>query len=67
VAVPVDMDADANPIGEPFALFSTNLRDADYDVSNDGQRFLINRRLDREPVHSLVLIQNWAAGLTPAE
>ena len=57
------MDADANPIGEPFVLFTTTLRLDDYDVSKDGQRFLINRRLDREPVHELVLIQNWAAGL----
>lgn len=67
MAVPIDMDADANPIGKPVAPFKTNLRNDDYDVSKDGQRFLLNRRLDRAPVHSLVLIQNWTAGLTPAQ
>ena len=60
MAVPVDMDAESNPIGEPVPLFKANLRLDDFDVMKDGQRFLLNRRLDREPVHELVLIQGWA-------
>jgi len=64
MAVSVDLDAaDRSPVSEPVALFFTNLRRNDYDVTNDGQRFLLNRRLDAAEQTSIVLIQNWVAGL----
>jgi Tol biopolymer transport system component len=62
MAVAVDLDAvEKAPIGTPQALFSPRLRRTNYDVSADGQSFLLNQRLDPESVSSLVLIQNWTA------
>jgi hypothetical protein len=44
-------------------LFAAHVRDNAYDVSHDGQRFLLNQRLDPESVTSMVVMQNWADGL----
>ena len=47
----------------PEVLFTTNLRHEHYDVTKDGQRFLLNRRLDSGAQTSIVLVQNWLTGL----
>jgi Tol biopolymer transport system component len=58
MAVPVTMDSDRDPVGKPVKLFSPRLRRAYFDVSADGERFLLTRRVDPE-VSSITLIQNW--------
>jgi len=64
MAVPVGMDAtDSAPVGKPQVLFPANARHNAYDVSHDGQRFLLNQRLDPESVTSMVVMQNWSDGL----
>jgi hypothetical protein len=68
MSVPVNMNAtDMAPIGEPTVLFSTRLRDDDYDVTSDGQRFLVNQRLDPKSTKSLVFVQNWPGRIADAE
>ena len=62
MAVPVDMDSERDPVGQPQKLFSPRLRRDLYDVGPDGERFLLNQRIDLE-VTSVMLIQNWAEGL----
>jgi hypothetical protein len=34
-----------------------------YDVSADGQRFLVNTLVDQAPPAPITLVFNWAAGL----
>ncbi len=41
-------------------LFSPRLREDYFDVSADGQRFLLVERIDPD-LRSIALIQNWAA------
>jgi serine/threonine protein kinase len=68
MSVPVDMGAtDTAPIGEPTKLFSARLRDGEYDVTSDGQRFLVNQRLDPKSTKSLVFVQNWPGRIADAE
>jgi hypothetical protein len=62
MGVPVDMDSERDSVGQPQKLFSPRLRRNHYDVGPDGERFLLNQRIDPE-VTSVVLIQNWAEGL----
>ncbi len=50
------MDSDRAPIGTPAKLFSARLRS--YDVSVDGQRFLLNQRIEVD-VSEMILLQNW--------
>lgn len=59
MAVPIEMESDRNPIGKPVRLFSPRLREAYFDASADGQRFLLVERIDPD-VRSITLIQNWA-------
>jgi Tol biopolymer transport system component len=50
-------------IGTPQALFVTPFKNASgwrYDVSPDGQRFLVNRPVDEES-SPITLVQNWTA------
>lgn len=56
--------------GVPTALFQTRIRQAisgaelfSYDVSADGQRFLVNTKADEPNTAPLFIIQNWAAEL----
>lgn len=68
MSVPVDMDAtDSAPIGEPVVLFSARIRYGDYDVTADGQRFIITKRLDPESTKSLMLVSNWPGRIADAE
>ena len=60
MAVPIDMDSDREPIGNPQKLFSPTLRLGYFDASADGQRFLLVERIDPD-VRSITLVQNWAA------
>jgi hypothetical protein len=50
--------------GTPHALFATSLKNASgskYDVSADGQRFLLNRPIGEESSPPITLVQNWMA------
>ena len=56
--------SDRPQIGDPSLLFPARLRDiggwsANFDVSPDGQRFLLNRIVEDPTSEPLVLIQNW--------
>jgi Tol biopolymer transport system component len=64
MAVPIDMASDRAPIGEPQRLFHPRLHRDQYDISVDGERFLLVQRIDVE-VSSVVLVQNWAPAATP--
>ncbi len=51
-------------IGAPVALFPARLRtlggyNPQFGVSRDGQRFLVNRVVDRAPTAPITLIQHW--------
>jgi hypothetical protein len=62
VAVPV-AGAETLDLGAPVTLFNARLEDAtdrQYDISLDGQRFLLNRRLTIDDA-PLVVVQNWSA------
>jgi hypothetical protein len=53
--------------GTPQALFATSLKNASgpqYDVSSDGQRFLLNRPIGEESSPPITLVQNWTVLLT---
>ncbi len=59
--------ADGLQVGQPRALFQTNIIQVveaytQFDVSPDGSRFLINTRIehDRQPIS---IIENWISGL----
>jgi Tol biopolymer transport system component len=48
--------------GAPVALFDAPLRQhptTQYDVSHDGRRFLLNRRVDSATGEPIALLQNW--------
>ena len=64
MTVPVSLDPSFRA-GTPRLMFEAHLRftgrlGTEYDVSPDGQRFLINRRLVDTTSQPLVLIQNWS-------
>jgi serine/threonine protein kinase len=59
MAVPMAMDSATSPIGTPKKLFSPRLRRDYFDVSPDGQRFLLIERIDPQ-VSSITLVQGWA-------
>ena len=65
MAVSVSAMADGQPIGPPRELFSGRFLQAgllqNYDVTANGQRFLMVQTLDPtpEPQTELVLVQNW--------
>ena len=54
--------------GIPKALFKTNLRPppgGQFDVTPDGERFLVNLRPSDQLSDPMTLVQNWAAGRKP--
>jgi Tol biopolymer transport system component len=59
MAVPLAMDSESSPVGTPQKLFSPRLRRDYFDVTADGQRFLLTERID-PVVGSVTLIQGWA-------
>jgi len=63
MAVPV-MSGEALQPGAPVALFEARLKDdpdRHYDVSADGQRFLLTTPLGDESAPPITLVQNWTA------
>jgi len=65
-AVPVAWESGRPLPGEPQALFRVRTRmyrtHGQFDVSPDGQSFLVNRLVIEGGDEPLVLVQNWAAG-----
>lgn len=69
MAAPVTTGANFDA-GTPVALFQANPREQvatseqlTYDVSKDGQRFLINTQVKQGETMPMSVIQNWAAKL----
>ncbi len=62
VAVPVGVEGGAFKAGAPAPLFKVELSGNDYDVSADGQRFLINTTAGVPPT-PLTVKTGWAAAL----
>jgi hypothetical protein len=69
MAVPVKEGAAFNP-GSPFALFQADQRalvatseHVAYDMTQDGQRFLINTRVKSGEIPPMSVMLNWDAGL----
>jgi len=67
MAVPVKTDSNFEA-GAPVALFQTHTRQQisfmdvfSYDVTGDGQRFLINTKVDDPGAAPLSIILNWAS------
>jgi len=64
VAVPVTWENGRPRPGRPEVLFQARLREEqDFDVSADGQRFVLNRVLPVDFTRPYVLQQNWTEGL----
>ena len=74
MAVPMRVSSGRQPLqaGEPVRLFRTSIvgsgapRDSlkqQYDVSADGQRFLVNITTDTVSLSPITIIQNWMAVL----
>jgi hypothetical protein len=69
MSAPVTYDRAGPHVGESRALFRAPLRpivrlDAySYDVSPDGQRFLMNTLVEQRTHESLALVVNWVARL----
>lgn len=62
----------APAVGIPEVLFVTRIRQSSempnqYDVSRDGQRFLINSTIEEGESLSVTLIVNWLEGLQQAD
>ena len=65
IAVPVTIGSSFES-GTPAALFDAHIKndpDRHYDVSADGERFLIVTPLAEETSPPITLVQNWTAGL----
>ena len=69
VAVPVKEGANFDP-GAPVALFQANQRarvatseQVEYDVTQDGQRFLINTHVKSGEIQPMTVVLNWDAEL----
>jgi hypothetical protein len=75
MAAPVTYAADRSAIdvGEPIALFAAGIGgaspvlSADYGVSADGQRFLLNRLLPDASATPVRVVLNWDAEAAAAE
>jgi Tol biopolymer transport system component len=69
MAVPVTVGEHFDS-GTPVALFQTNVREqiagselVSYDVTRDGQRFLINTQLEKAETKPMMVILNWRVDL----
>ena len=69
VAVPVKVGSNFDP-GAPVALFQANQRarvatseQVEYDVTQDGQRFLINTHVTSGEIQPMTVVLNWDAEL----
>jgi len=67
MAAAVDGRGSAFEVGAVRPLFDVAGADVltSYDVSADGQRFLINMPVERPPSLSITLVVNWPALLEP--
>jgi hypothetical protein len=70
MATPVTTGANFEP-GTPMSLFQANPREQvatseqlTYNVSKDGQRFLINTQVKQGETAPMSVIQNWAAKMS---
>ena len=66
-AVPLRADSDLHP-GKSSSLFSVrtlapSVYRANYDVTKDGRRFLVNTIAGDAPPHSISVLLNWPAAL----
>ena len=67
MAVAIDQDSESLEVGRTKALFPTQTtrtfepRFGAYDVSNDGQRFLVNTLVETPRVAAITLVTNWTA------
>jgi dipeptidyl aminopeptidase/acylaminoacyl peptidase len=66
MAVPIALEKSAIAVGSPHVLFQARFRGnaAPYDVTADGQRFLVNRTVEDSGPAPLTLLVNWPALLT---
>jgi serine/threonine protein kinase len=69
MAVPVTAGTNFDA-GAPVALFQANSRElvatselVSYDITKDGQRFLINTQIEKAEMQPMMMILNWAAEL----
>lgn len=68
MAAPVALSADRVDVGAAQPLFEvsrTGIQKSIYDVSSDGQRFLVNIADVQGQTNPITLIVNWTAGLKP--
>ena len=63
MAIALDFPGDTPKLGTPKALFQTRVVTGDYDVTADGQKFLINSPPAEEDSEPITLYSNWAAAL----
>jgi eukaryotic-like serine/threonine-protein kinase len=71
IAVPIKLGATTVDPGIPVPLFQTRIEGAggaadifhQYDVSADGQRFLVNDLEESVPAPPITVVVNWTAGL----
>jgi len=68
MAAPVAAVGATFEVGPPRSLFQTRIKSAsfdffNYDVSADGQRFLVNSLVKEEVASSITLVTGWTAGL----
>ncbi len=62
MAVPFNPGGSSLQVGAPVMLFDARVRmhpTLQYDVSSDGQRFLLNRQLQGTSAEPVALLQNW--------
>ena len=65
MAVEVRLEPAFSP-GVPTLLFDPRVREIygrQYDVTSDGNHFLVNQSLDQPAIEPLTLVQNWASEL----
>jgi hypothetical protein len=69
MVVSIDTNRDRLDIGAPRPLFAIRPRppvrlDAyPYDVTPDGQRFVVNTLMEESTSNTITVVLNWAAGL----
>jgi serine/threonine-protein kinase len=63
MAVTIQNTGDSLHIGTPTVLFEGRFRDTYYDVSPDGQRFLMLKAAETQSTSAMVMIQDWATEL----
>jgi hypothetical protein len=70
MATPLASTGDRFDSGTPVALFPASARQAiagservSYDVTQDGQRFLINTQMENAETKTMMVVLNWSAAL----